>query len=147
MAHLRQQIRENIETVLTGLTTTGSNVFSGRVYPMASSNLPGLVIYTRDESCNYTSIGPQRTIERELTLTVEAYVAATSNIDDSIDTITAEIEVALYADRTRGALADDTRITGFNVDFNADGELPVARCTLDVIIDYTTKEGLPEAVG
>ena len=47
--HLRQQIRERIGTTLTGLSTTGSNVFQSRVYPLEDTNLPALVIYTKSE--------------------------------------------------------------------------------------------------
>ena len=35
MAHLRKQIRDNVVTALTGLSTTGSRVYGSRVYPMA----------------------------------------------------------------------------------------------------------------
>ena len=35
--HLRQQIRERLGTVLGSLTTTGSNVFESRVYPLRNS--------------------------------------------------------------------------------------------------------------
>ena len=44
--HLRQQIRERIGTTLTGLSTTGTNVFQSRVYQLEDSNLPALLIYT-----------------------------------------------------------------------------------------------------
>ena len=33
MAHKRTSIRNNVTTTLTGLTTTGSNVFESRIYP------------------------------------------------------------------------------------------------------------------
>ena len=36
--HIRQQIREKFGTTLTGLTTTGSNVFESRVYPLENTN-------------------------------------------------------------------------------------------------------------
>ena len=35
--HIRQQIRERAGTVLTGLTTTGSNVFETRIYPLSNT--------------------------------------------------------------------------------------------------------------
>ena len=40
--HIRQQLRERAGTVLTGLTTTGSNVFETRIYPLENTNLPAL---------------------------------------------------------------------------------------------------------
>ena len=52
--HLRRQIRERAATTLTGLATTGSNVFQSRFYPMESAGLPGLCIYTKDETAEIT---------------------------------------------------------------------------------------------
>ena len=47
--HIRQQIRERAGTVLTGLTTTGSNVFETRIYPLKTQITSALVIYTKNE--------------------------------------------------------------------------------------------------
>ena len=49
MAHLRQSIRERIATDVTGLSTTGSNVFQSRVYPVEDGSLPCLLVYTTSE--------------------------------------------------------------------------------------------------
>nr|ADI23589.1 hypothetical protein [uncultured nuHF2 cluster bacterium HF0770_42C12] len=40
MAHVRQSIRDNVVTAVTGLSTTGSNVFRSRVYPLGTNKLP-----------------------------------------------------------------------------------------------------------
>ena len=45
--HKRQQIREAVGTRITSLTTTGSNVFQSRVYPLETGNLPALIVYTK----------------------------------------------------------------------------------------------------
>ena len=66
MPHVRQSIRDNIKTTLTGLTTTGSRVYVSRVYPLTNDNFPGLAIYTADESDEYAVMGPPRTIFRTL---------------------------------------------------------------------------------
>ena len=41
--HVRQQIREYFGTTLTGLTTTGANVYESRVYTLQEDTLPSLV--------------------------------------------------------------------------------------------------------
>ena len=105
MAHVRQQIREQVGTTLTGLTTTGSNVFQSRVYPLENTNLPCLLIYTKTESSEPIDIGTNRTMQRELSLAVECYVKATSNFDDTIDTIAEEVEKAISADPTLSSKA------------------------------------------
>ena len=63
MAHYRQQIRERVATTLTGLTTTGSNVFQSRVYPIEENKLPCLLIYTKDETSEPLAMSPPRSID------------------------------------------------------------------------------------
>ena len=72
--HLRQQIRERIGTTLTGLSTTGSNVFQSRVYPLEDTNLPALVIYTKSEESMPIDIGTNRTLERNLIVNIEGNI-------------------------------------------------------------------------
>ena len=66
--HLRRQIRERAATTLTGLSTTGSNVFQSRFYPMESAGLPGLCIYTKDETVEISVKGTIRIVQGELNL-------------------------------------------------------------------------------
>ena len=95
MAHKRTSIRNNVTTALTGLTTTGSNVFESRIYPNELSKLPLLNIYSNTETSELSSIGK---IERNLEIQVEGFAKATSNIDETLDTIAKEVEIALATD-------------------------------------------------
>lgn len=140
MAHVRKLIRDDIETTLTGLATTGANVYQTRVYPIAEDRLPGLAIYTSSEATDYATITPPRTQVRVLTVSVDVYVKASTAYDDTLDAACVEIEEALYTDRTRGGNAKDTRITAFDSDFSGDSDQPVARATLTVEVDYVTLE-------
>ena len=78
--HLRRQIRERAATTLTGLSTTGSNVFQSRFYPMESAGLPGLCIYTKDETAEISVMGATRTVQRDLDLVVEGYAKTATNL-------------------------------------------------------------------
>ena len=140
MAHVRKQIRDNVVTALTGLTTTGSNVFRSRVYPMETSKLPGLAIYTDSEEIAPQTISPPRTQLRTLTVTVDCYVKGVSNFDNDLDTISEEVEEALAADLTRGGLAKDTRVASFQADFSGEGEQPIATGKISIEVDYVTVE-------
>jgi len=140
MAHVRKQIRDNIVTTITGLATTGSNVYRTRVYPLADAKLPGLAIFTDSEEIEPSTITPPRTQMRTLTVRIEAFVKGVSNFDDQIDTISEEVEEALAADITRGGLAQDTRITGFEADFSGEGDQPVGVGRISVSVDYVTIE-------
>jgi len=139
--HLRQTIRQAIVTRLTGLTTTGSNVFTSRVYALPQVALPALCIYTKDESSEYISMTSPRTIERNLNLTVEIYVAANQNTDNTIDKICDEIESEIYNDVTIAGNAKDVIVSTVDVDFDGDGEVPVARATMNLTIIYLNEEG------
>ena len=145
MAHVRKLIRDNIETTLTGLTTTGSNVYQTRVYPIAEDRLPGLAIYTNSEETEYGTITPPRTQVRTLSVSVEIYAKAVTGYDDTVDTSCVEIEEALATDVTRGGNAKDTRVVGFESDQSGEADQPVARATVSVEVDYVTLENDVEA--
>jgi len=142
--HIRQQIREYFGTNLTGLSTTGSNVYESRVYPIENSKLPALVIYTKSETSEPIVIGTDRVMSRELSVVVEGYAKATNNFDDTIDTISKEVEEAIAADRTLGGLAKDTFIESTEISFNAEGEKPLGFVSLTFISNYYVKEKNPD---
>ena len=143
MAHAIQTIREQVGTTLTGLTTTGSNVFQSRVYPLQESNLPALLIYTKEESSEAIVMGSNRVIERELTLAVEAYVKTNTNSDDTIDTIAEEVETAIGADSTLNNKAKDVFLVSTDINYVGEGENPVAVATLNFLVSYCTDETNP----
>ena len=140
MAHVRKSIRDNVKTALTGLTTTGANVYQTRVYPLAEDKLPGIALYTRTEDAEYQTMTVQRIQERTLRIAVEAYVKALVNYDDTLDKIALEVETALYTDLTRGGYAKDTRVVSFDSQFSGDGDQPIAYATMEIEIDYFTDE-------
>lgn len=140
MPHVRQSIRDDIIDTVTGLTTTAARVYQSRVYPMDASKLPGLCVYTKDESSTTLTMGPNRTISRTLSIVIESYVKALTGYDDDLDAIALEVENALTADRTRGGLAKDTQVRSFQAEFSGQGEQPVAVGIITVDVVYHTKE-------
>jgi hypothetical protein len=140
--HIRQQIREKIGTILTGLNTTGSRVYESRVYPLET--VPALVIYTKAESSEPIVIGTDRVMSRELSVVVEGYAKATSNFDDTIDTISKEVEEAIAADRTLDGLAKDCYLESTEIEFNAEGEKPLGYVSLTFLTNYYVKETNPD---
>jgi len=140
MSHVRQQIRDDIVATLTGLATTGSNVFRSRIFPLEQTNLPALVIYSKSETSEYDTIGLPRSINRVLDVAVEAYVKGVSNYDNTLDTIAVQVEEAIAADVTLGGLAKDAQITAFEADFAGDGEQPVAVGRFTITVEYRTVE-------
>jgi len=143
MPHAREQIRDAVVTALTGLSTTGSNVYRSRIYPLAQAKLPGLAIYTKSELMDYATQARPRTIIRALTVAVEAYVSANADFDETIDDIASEVESAMYTNLTLGGLAKDSKISSVEIDFSGDGENPVAIATISIDVTYVTVEGSP----
>ena len=145
MSHLRQLIRSNIVTAVTGLSTTGSRVYQTRIYPLEQSKLPGLCVYTRAETTEYATISPPRRQERTLEVVIEAYASAVSNLDNTLDTIAVQVEEALAADLTRGGYAKDTRVISFETEFDGEGEKPVGVGRLTVEVIYSNRENEVES--
>ena len=142
--HVRMQIRNQVVTQLTGLTTTAARVFDSRVYPLEDANLPALLIYTKSETSEPIEIGTNRTSERLLSLNIEAYVKSTTNFEDTLDTICKEVEQAIAADPTLSGKAKDCYLESTEIEFNAEGEKPLAFCTLTFLTSYYVQEQSPD---
>ena len=144
MAHVRKTIREYFGTQLTGLTTTGSNVFESRVYPMQAAKLPAIIIYTTSEESNEDAFGTKRMQNRLVDVNVEGYVRAISNFDDTLDQIAVEVEEAILDDPKLGGLAVNTELTGTEATYSGDSEQPVGTIRLTFQVQYRTESGQPE---
>ena len=79
MAHQRKTIRDRVITVLTGLSTTGSNVFNSRVYPNEESKLPLLNVFTLSETVELDSV---KSTIREMELVVEGFALSLIHISE-----------------------------------------------------------------
>lgn len=139
MPHARQQIRESVETLLTGLTTTGTNVYSSRVYPMET--FPCLAIYTLDESV--TDITMEGFQTRRLNLVVEGRVKATSDLDDTLDDISAEVETALIADQDLSGTIKILELSETEIELADDLEKPAGIVRLFFNVIYRVNENDP----
>lgn len=146
MKHARTQIRKCITTLLKGNTIAGNNVYEARVYPLNDPKLPALLIYTKQETVGEQSMSRPRTQQRELFVTVEAYVKARGNVDEDTDNLAMEIEQLIAADPTLGGLVKDTALDTTETQFSDDGEKPVAVAILTFSVLYTVKEHEPHTL-
>ena len=138
MAHKRAQIKARIQTVLTGLATTGSNVFLSRTYPIATSSVPGLLIYANSETVERLEIGIQNRQQRNLDLVIEA-VAKGNTAESTLDQVTVEVEEAMANDQTLNNLAIDSRITDTQIrQASAESEFFIATLRYEIL--YRTTE-------
>ena len=143
MAHLRQQIRERIATLCTGLSTTGSNVFQSRLYPIEDSSLPCLLIYTTTEDSEVTEMATPRPMQRSLSVVIQGVYSATQP-DDNLDTIAKEVEVVMAGDKDINSLASSSYLQSTEIEVNAEGKKPIGVIRLTYIVDYRNVDNDPE---
>jgi hypothetical protein len=144
--HVRQQIRQAAASVLTGLTSTGPRVFKSRIYALDETELPALRIYTNNEDVEATgnTIGVGAILDRTLNLTVEAVAKANANLDDALDTMTKEVEMALAANYTLNGLVKSVDLTGIDIELSAEAEKPTGQATIKFRVNYFTDAGAPD---
>jgi hypothetical protein len=138
MAHIRKQIRDRLETILTsGVSLVQSRVFGSRIYPLTAPQLPAIAVYTASESSNLQTMG-LRTQMRDLSVSIDVYVMVNDKFDDDIDALCVQIEQAIAADYTLNGLAKDTILTGTEIDFDGEAEKPIGVARLTYRIRYVT---------
>ena len=105
----------------------------------------GLCIYTKDESAEISVMGATRTVQRELNLMVEGYVKTATNLDDTLDQIGKEIEVAMAGDIGLNSLADDSYLSSVETSYSAEGETPFGIIRYNYSVIYSNAENAPDA--
>lgn len=143
--HLRRQIREAVAGAVTGLTTTGSRVFQSRVYPAQTTELPCLLIYTRSETSTPQTIHPDRALERVLQLEIVAVAKANADLDDTLDLVCKEVEIALAMPLTALYGKGKTiQLVSTEIELSGEGERPTGRAVMTYQVDYFNQENAPD---
>ena len=117
--HARQLVREAAVADLTGLATTGANVFTSRVQPLQETEMPGMFVMLRDERGDLEgqALGM---VARNGNLVIEAWAQGGDGLEDLLDTIGAEVEAAIYGAE---GIAE---VAVFGVPDERLGEVPIA---------------------
>lgn len=143
--HLRKQIRAAAAAALTGLATTGAHVFTSRARKLQQSDLPALRIYTGDESIDMKEPAQPRLRERQITLIVEAVVAANTAYDDTMDEIVKEVELAFDANNGLGGLARAIEPHEYpRARFGGEGDAVIGMQELQFKVLYYTRQSAPD---
>lgn len=138
MAHVRQQIRDRVATLVTGLPTTGANVYKMRRFALDDSKIPAICVYTMDESSNLITVG-SRTLGRTVNVAADIIIKGSSaTISDALDDICVSAEEAIAADFHLNGLAKSCILTDTNITINVEGERSVASARLVYTVDYVT---------
>jgi len=145
--HRRESILSAIESTLTGLGATGSNVSRARAYNIGPSRLPHLEIAQGNDVRN-TEAETLDEVMRDLAVVISARAQATSNLETLCNQIAVEVYEAMMDDYTLG------KSYVHNVVFEGDGapeieggetEQPVARIDMSFTIHYAHSNTSTEA--
>jgi len=134
--HKRTQIRDRIESVLTGLTTTGARVYASRIANVSNDNLPALKLYLKDESVvDDASFGYEGIVECEVM--IECLVKSNDDFDSTLDLILEEVQAAITADKLVGlrSLVKSIRYGSLAVEY-AEGDQDLGVQTITYLAEY-----------
>jgi len=142
--HVRQQLREAVATAVTGLSTTGSRVYQSRVYPLDTSSLPCLLVTSDGDKSEAITVHSPYQQERATTIRIEGLAKAVSNIDDTLDTISKEVETAIAGSST--AIVKGMIYQGAQIDYDGSGEQPIGKVTMIFTKDLYTLSNAPDVL-
>ena len=138
--HLRRQIRERVVTLCTGLSSTGSNVFEGRAYPVEASKLPCLLVYDGDEELEPATLSPAgtRTMVSNLSISIEGYAQGGSGkvVLDSLAQIQKEVQIAMSGDTDINELAGNSYIQSADLTLTGEGNKVSGNNKMTYLIHY-----------
>lgn len=144
--HLRRQIREAIATAVTGLATTATRVFQSRVYPLErAGDLPGLLVFSLTESSEGSSLGAPRLMTRVLRVQVVAVAEATADLDDTLDQICKEVEIALAMPcAALAGIAKSITLSATDIELQGTSVRPVGQAAMTYEVVYIAAEDAPD---
>ena len=142
--HVRQQLREAVATLVTSLTTTGARVFQSRGYNLQPSELPCLIVTTDGDQVENLTIHSPTEQQRATTVRIEAYARATSNLDDTLDLICKEVEIAIAGAST--SLVKGLMYNGCQIDVEVLGDQPIGKVSMVFSKDLYTLSNAPDVL-
>ena len=144
MPHVREQIRDAVAAALADLTLTEDRVFTSQFHELHDEELPGLRIFTENEgeSENLTLNDPPLQL-RPLELMIEAVDKTAEDIDNTLDDIAEDVEIAMMADVTLGGLVQGIIYVGTEKEVIEEGEQPVGVARLNYIVTYQVMGNAP----
>lgn len=141
--HVRQQLREAVATAVTGLATTGSKVYQSRLYTLQPTDLPCLLVMSEGDQIEYATIHAPSQQQRSTRIRIEGIARAAANLDDTLDTICKEVEIAIA--NASSALVKSMTLLGTQLD-TEEGDQPIGRATMIFSADLYTVSNAPDVL-
>lgn len=150
MSHARTAIRQ---AVADALTANGhwTKVYANRAgLDVATENLPAAIVLSGPEerAAGAGEAGNGRVLGSAFEIRIlELHIRLLdkgSEVDDALDTASAEVEKALYADTTLGGLVKELELTSTQPEFNEEGDQHIGHFTLTVDVAYRIDPNNPQ---
>lgn len=149
VVHPRTLIRKAAAQILTGATDAGPSVFTNRVEPFINDRwqqeLPAINVFTMDEQSEVFNESPLE-YRRVVQLVIEIQAAANALLDDVLDTIARQAEIALSIDDSLNGTTERLEYSDTRMVLREEGEELIGACriTFDAnYIDALPPEGEP----
>lgn len=144
--HARETITLAFIAAVTGLTTTGANVFRDRdteAQPLQKDEVPGLTVEDDGEPAELITMDASGILERTMAIRVSAHVKALDHAA-TLNKILKEIEIAVAAASMGGAKYAYPSLIGQRQNA-AGGDTPVVRQDFNFTLLYYTAQSAPDA--
>ena len=138
--HPRKAIRDKIVELIKGHTVAGDNVQANRVRPVNESDLPKILVYTREEPADNLIARDELPVKRDLQLVVECLQKISSNLDDELDLMCGQVEEVLGEDDTLDGLVNDLQYTGVSISRQREGDQLMGSAALSYDCNYFTRQ-------
>lgn len=143
--HLHKQIRSAVVTKLTGLTTSSTRVYANRLQPLPDAMSPTLLVTLDEETATQATFHTNPIYERELRLSVAAIYKASSALDETLDLMSKEVEIALSSGITVGSRTLDVFYSGMSFD-DEQADKPVGIKRMAFTIPFTAAANAPDVL-
>ena len=143
MTHARQQIRESAVTLITGLSTTGTNVHDSRQFELEQTDLPAWIVYTSDEEEEAELSHMGGNLARTLTLSFAGIARSLTGLalQQTLDAMAEELETVVTKNAITGA---ELIYSGTEWDFDIEEtDQALGRMTVSYACRYYTDQGAP----
>lgn len=148
MSHARKQIRDAVVALLQDLDTTANRVYASRLYSLEESELPSVSVFTTDTGNDevVTRVTQNKLFQRECPVVIEGHALADENVDDVLDQIALEVEVAMSAPIVVGSRTLPAQLKSTSKELIGDHEAQVGIVRLTYLATYVTSESTPDTL-
>jgi hypothetical protein len=132
-----------VDLLVNARTDAGDSVYPTREVPWRSVELPGIAVYSLEESSQRDNT--QGETVRHVTLAIHAVVKLTEAVDDALDAMSLQVERAMAADPTIGGIAFTSFLAGTEIAIDETTARPVGAVRLAYDVRYHTNSAVVRA--